>query len=208
MPRRLRTVLLLVCLAVSAACCVCGGLVLLAGEGVLESARAFVTAPLRWFQPEETTPDLYQILDEGGVARFRLGLPCEFQSVTGNVLQVPAGPGGQFSRPLTRQEAIDSAQASFGRDLYLVENRSITLNNGTPVRYQLTPGEGVFLAFDEQTHTDVSVASRSLNGVVQGNLMDGSLHLSEDRSSVEDGQGAEASSAVDVTFTCSLLWEN
>jgi hypothetical protein len=205
---RLLTVLLLTCLAISAICCVCGGLVLLAGEGVFESARAFVTAPFRWFQPEVTSPDLYQILSEGREASFRLGQPCEFQSVAGNVIQSPTDPGGQFARPLTRQEAIDAALASLGGDSYLVQDRSITLNNSTPVRYQQTPGEGIFLAFDEQANTDVSVASRSLNGVVQGNLLNGSLHLAEDRFSVENGQGVEASSAVDVIFTCPLLWEN
>jgi len=201
-------VLFLPCLALIGCCCLCGGLVLLAGGGVLESAGEFLSTPFRWFQQDEATPDLNRILEEGTSAEFRIGEPCEFLSVEGSTIQSKADPGEQFARPLTRQEVIDIALVSLHQDLYQVMDKNIALISLTPVRYQMVPGEGVFLAFDEPAHTESSVTSRSLNGVVHGSLMNGSLHLSEDRSSVEGGQGVEASSSIDVTFNCHLLWEN
>jgi hypothetical protein len=151
---------------------------------------------------------LHRYLEQGTSAAFRVGEPCTFSSVAGNTIQSTTDPGEQFARPLTRQEAIHIAQASLTQDVYQVEDRNITLNHGTPVRSQLVSNEGVYLAFDEQTHTESSVTSRSMNGVVIGNTLDGNLHLSDDTSSVESGQGIETSSSIDVTFNCPLLWEN
>jgi hypothetical protein len=190
--------------AIAALCCVC---IVLAWTA-LDAVGWVVSAPFRFFQrrePAERT--LRGILEDGGEAAFALGEDCEFTYAQGTAIRAGgSGEGDEFSTELSRPEVIAAVAAALQEELFQVRDGGVALGSGAPVRTSFLTGEAVSLGFDEESASDISVVSRSLEAVAEGNTLTGAYHASESISTVVDGQGIEESITLDADFTCPIRW--
>ena len=192
-------------LALAALCCVC---ILLAWTA-LDALGWVVSAPFRLFQgrqPAERT--LRRVLTERESAAFTFGENCDYTYAQGSALRSSPEPGLEngFASDLSRGDVIRLVSESMAGEVFTVKDGSIQLLSGTPVRSSLLAGDEVSIGFDEQSSTDVSTTSRSLDGVVEGNRFTGTFHFSENISEVVNGQGYEEATRLDAGLTCPLLW--
>jgi hypothetical protein len=189
-----------------ALCCICVGTVLT----TIEDIGSIITAPLRWlgdlFGANE--PDLRQILASGSTSSFELGDNCTFPYTDGSLVrsQGISGDGPGFSTHLSRQQVIDSFQAFFENERFLVQNGEVRLSSGVPVSVSQLTRESFYLSLVDERVTGEALATTNLEGVVDDNLLSGSYYASQTISTLSQGQGIEEALTIMADFNCPLYW--
>ena len=187
------------CALVLAVVCLCSVVTF----GIMGDIGHFITEPFRRiFQSPPAEFTLAYALQENQAGRFHLGPSCEIYSPRGESFDSTSEP---FQREIPPDQAEQIARAALQTDTYSVSSGRVALLNGVPAEVRVT-GNQVNLGFDETGSSGTGNWTRSVYGVVEDNLFNGSFYMSDNRSEVINGQGVERSTTVQADFSCPVNW--
>jgi hypothetical protein len=151
---------------------------------------------------------LYSALRSGNEAAFRLGEGCDYTFTQGNVISsdLETGGGSGFTTEMSREQVIEAVDGSLREELFWVQDGTVHLESGIPVNTALLDENRVSVSFGQQIGTGEGTTNRSLDGVVEGNLFQGSYHMDQNISTVENGQGVERAVTVAADLRCPVQW--
>jgi len=151
---------------------------------------------------------LYSTLRDGSEAAFRLGEGCEYSFAQGNVVSsgLEAGGGSGFAEEMSRDEVIEMVNGALQEELFWVQDGSVSLESGIPVNTSILGEDRVSINFGQQIGTGEGTTNRSLDGVVEGNRVQGSYHVDQNISTVENGQGVERAVTAAAELNCPVQW--
>jgi hypothetical protein len=151
---------------------------------------------------------LYRALRNGSDAAFRLGEGCEVTFAQGNVVSsgLETSGGSGFAEELSRDEVVEMVNGALQEDLFRVQAGSVSLESGIPVSTSFLGEDRVSISFAQQIGTGEGTTNRSLDGVVEGNRFQGSYHLDQNLSTVENGEGVEKAVTAAVELSCPVQW--
>lgn len=187
------------CGLVLALACLCSVVTL----GILGDFGRAITDPLRrLFRQPPAEFTLAYALSEGLSGTFRLGPDCEILSARGESFDSSQEP---FQRDISPTDAAEIALAALETDTYMLDEGLVRLMSGLPVQASYRRDQ-VDLGYSESGSSGSGNWSRSVSGIVEGDIYQGDFYLSEKRSEVIGGQGLELSTTVQATFRCPLTW--
>jgi hypothetical protein len=188
-------------------CCVCSSSGVILGFNAVGGLWGAVT---RLFHRGEggANDTLYSALRDRSEAAFRLGERCEYSSTQGNVVSsgLETGGGSGFAEELSRDEVIEMVNGALQEELYWVQDGSVRLESGIPVNTSLLGEDRVSMSFGQQIGTGEGTTNRSLDGVVEGDRFQGSYHVDQNISTVENGQGVEKAVTAAAEVSCPIQW--
>jgi hypothetical protein len=188
-------------------CCVCSSMGVMLGFDAVGGVLGAVTRLSRRGEGGANVT-LYRALRDGSEATFRLGEGCEVTFAQGNVVSsgLETGGGSGFAVEMSRDEVVEMVNGALREELFRVQDGSISLESGIPVSTSIL-GEGrVSISFGQQIGTGAGTTNRSLDGVVEGDRFQGSYHLDQNISTVENGQGVERAVTAAANLNCPVQW--